>query len=52
MKKFTTFLRETKGVTAIEYGLIAGLIAVLIVGSLQTVQVALTGVFTSIAAVL
>lgn len=50
MKKFTKFLRENKGVTAIEYGLIAGLIAVAIVGAVQGVQVALIGAFNAIAA--
>jgi pilus assembly protein Flp/PilA len=42
------FLKEEKGVTAIEYALIAGLIAVAIVTSLTDVTTALKGVFTSI----
>jgi pilus assembly protein Flp/PilA len=42
------FFREEKGVTAIEYALIAGLIAVAIVTSLTDVQTALKGVFGSI----
>ncbi|MGH8782275.1 Flp family type IVb pilin [Paraburkholderia sp.] len=51
MKKFiTTFLRDNNGVTAIEYGLIAGLIAAAIVLSVQAVQTALIGVFTTVAA--
>jgi pilus assembly protein Flp/PilA len=49
MKKFTTrFLRDNQGVTAIEYALIAGLIAVVLVGSLNSVETALAGVFTNI----
>jgi pilus assembly protein Flp/PilA len=49
MKKFTTrFLRENKGVTAIEYGLIAGLIAVAISLSLTNVAGALNTLFASI----
>ncbi|MEA3117934.1 MAG: Flp/Fap pilin component [Paraburkholderia sp.] len=42
------FLNEEQGVTAIEYALIAGLIAVAVVGSLQSVTTALKNVFTSI----
>jgi pilus assembly protein Flp/PilA len=53
MKKFTTkFLRENKGVTAIEYALIAGLIAVLLVTSLSAVEAKLVTVFTGIASAL
>jgi pilus assembly protein Flp/PilA len=49
MKKFTTrFLRDNQGVTAIEYALIAGLIAVVLVGSLNNVETALAKVFGSI----
>ena len=37
MKKFTQqFLRDNKGVTAIEYGLIAGLIVLVIAGSVSS----------------
>jgi pilus assembly protein Flp/PilA len=53
MKKFTTrFLRDNKGVTAIEYGLIAGLIAVAIATSVSGVATSLNGLFTSIATTL
>jgi pilus assembly protein Flp/PilA len=53
MKKFTTrFLRDNQGVTAIEYALIAGLIAVALVTSITGVKTALVGVFTSIAGAL
>ena len=48
MKKFTKFLRENKGVTAIEYGLIAGLMAVCIVAAIGGVTGALTTSFQSI----
>jgi pilus assembly protein Flp/PilA len=49
MKKFTTkFLRENNGVTAIEYALIAGLIAVVLVTSLNSVESKLATVFGDI----
>ncbi|MFL9871553.1 Flp family type IVb pilin [Paraburkholderia megapolitana] len=49
MKKFTKFLRENKGVTALEYGLIAGLIAVVIGTAVQTLGTDLSTVFTTVA---
>ncbi|SCV00637.1 Flp pilus assembly protein pilin Flp [Cupriavidus necator] len=42
------FLRDEDGVTAIEYGLIASLIAVVIIVSVQTVGNKLNEVFTFI----
>jgi pilus assembly protein Flp/PilA len=45
----TRFLREEDGVTAIEYGLIAALIAVVIIVSVGTVGNQLKNVFTFIA---
>ncbi|MDD5587109.1 MAG: Flp family type IVb pilin [Alphaproteobacteria bacterium] len=42
------FLREEEGATAIEYGLIASLIAVAIVGALLALRPQLIGVFTSV----
>lgn len=49
MKKFiTTFLRDNNGVTAIEYGLIAGLIAVGIVTAAGGVKTALVAAFNAI----
>jgi pilus assembly protein Flp/PilA len=46
MKKFiTTFLRDNNGVTAIEYGLLAGLIAVVLVVSINGVEGALAATF-------
>ncbi|MDA8153274.1 MAG: Flp family type IVb pilin [Acidithiobacillus sp.] len=42
------FVREEDGVTAIEYGLIAGLIAVVIIGAVTTIGTKLNTVFTNI----
>jgi pilus assembly protein Flp/PilA len=39
---------DRRGVTALEYGLIAGLIAVVIVGAVTTVGTKLTAQFTAI----
>ena len=50
MKKFTQrFLRDNKGVTAIEYGLIAGLMAVALVTAVGSITGALTNAFATIA---
>jgi pilus assembly protein Flp/PilA len=46
------FATEDDGVTAIEYGLIAALIAVVIIGAVTTVGTNLTTIFTTIAAAL
>jgi pilus assembly protein Flp/PilA len=46
------FVREEDGVTAIEYGLIAALIAVVIIASVKLVGTKLDAVFTAIAAAL
>lgn len=43
------FVKDEEGVTAIEYGLIAALIAVVIVGAVITVGTQLNIVFTNIA---
>ena len=43
------FLRDENGATAIEYGLIAAGIAVVIIAAVQTVGVNLNGTFTSVA---
>jgi pilus assembly protein Flp/PilA len=45
MSKLMRFLQNEEGVTAIEYGLIASLIAVVIIGSVQAVGTNLDGVF-------
>lgn len=42
------FVRDESGATAIEYGLIAGLVSVVIVTALLALGPRLTGVFTSI----
>jgi pilus assembly protein Flp/PilA len=49
MKFITKFLREEDGVTAIEYGLIASLVAVAIVVGAGLLGTALDGIFTRIA---
>jgi pilus assembly protein Flp/PilA len=46
------FAREEDGVTAIEYGLISALIAVVIIGAVQTVGTNLVAVFGAISAAL
>jgi len=49
MSKFVTrFLKDESGATAIEYGLIAALIAVVLVGSLQAVGGSLKTAFEKI----
>ncbi len=45
---FTRFVRDESGATAIEYGLIAALIAVVIIGTLQAVGTNLKTTFTSV----
>lgn len=52
MKFIKNFIQEEDGVTAIEYGLIAALIAVVIVASVKLVGTNLTAVFTKVAACL
>ena len=48
MTKLLRFFREEEGVTAIEYGLIAALIAVAIIATVAAVGTALNGVFTNV----
>lgn len=48
IKTISRFVQDEDGVTAIEYGLIAALIAVVIVGIVQTVGTDLQGVFQDI----
>ncbi len=50
MNFIKNFLREEEGVTAIEYGLIAALISVIIVGNVTTIGNQLNAAFTSIVA--
>ena len=42
------FLKDNSGVTALEYGLIASLIAVVIVGAVTTLGTKLNGTFTTV----
>ena len=46
---FSRFLRDESGATAIEYGLIAAGIAVVIIAAVQLVGTNLNGTFTSVA---
>jgi pilus assembly protein Flp/PilA len=49
---FNNFAREDDGVTAIEYGLIAALIAIVIIGAVTVVGTELCGTFDNIAGAL
>lgn len=48
MQAIKNFINDEAGVTAIEYGLIAALIAVVIIGAVTLVGTDVKGVFTSI----
>jgi len=52
MRNLVRFVKNEEGATAIEYGLIASLIAVVIVVALQALGPQLKGVFTNISAAL
>ncbi len=52
LKDLRALAKDERGVTALEYGLIAGLVAVVIVTSVTTLGTKLTTTFTSIAAAL
>ena len=45
---FNRFIKDESGATAIEYGLIAALIAVAIIATLQAVGTSLTNTFTAV----
>jgi pilus assembly protein Flp/PilA len=47
-----TLIKDDRGVTALEYGLIAGLVAVVIVTSVTALGTTLAGTFTTIVAAL
>jgi pilus assembly protein Flp/PilA len=49
MKKIIDFLRNEEGVTAIEYGLIASLIAVVIIGAVTLIGTSLNTTFGTVA---
>jgi pilus assembly protein Flp/PilA len=51
-KSLQRFVRDESGVTAIEYGLIAAGIAVVIITAVQLVGTNLTTIFTSVATAL
>ena len=48
MQKIRNFAKNNKGATAIEYGLIAALIAVAAMTALSTIGTNLNGTFTSV----
>jgi pilus assembly protein Flp/PilA len=48
LKTLTALAKDERGVTALEYGLIAGLVAVVIVTSVTSLGTKLTATFTSI----
>ncbi len=52
MKKLMRFFKDDEGVTAIEYGLIASLVAVAIIAGAGAVGTALDTMFTYIAGLL
>jgi pilus assembly protein Flp/PilA len=45
---FVRLLRDDSGATAIEYGLIAALVAVAAVGAMTTLGTGLSGIFTTV----
>jgi pilus assembly protein Flp/PilA len=48
MQKIRTFLKNSKGATAIEYGLIAALIAVAAIAAMSGLGNSLSGTFNSV----
>jgi pilus assembly protein Flp/PilA len=52
MRNFFKLLRDNKGATAIEYGLIAALIAVAAIGAMQGIGTKLSTTFNNVSAVL
>ena len=48
MQMFSRFIRDESGATAIEYGLIAALIAVVIIGAVTAVGTKLSTTFTTV----
>ena len=49
MRSFKNLIKDESGATAIEYGLIAALIAVIIIGAVQAVGTGLKGTFNTVA---
>jgi len=52
MEKLRNFVKEEDGVTAIEYGLIAALVSVLIITAVTSIGTSLKGTFETIATAL
>ena len=52
MAKFVKLLRNSEGATAIEYGLIAALIAVAAIGAMQGIGTKLNSTFNNVSNVL
>jgi pilus assembly protein Flp/PilA len=50
MTLFARFIRDESGATAIEYGLIASLIAIAIIGGATTLGTKLSSTFTAVSA--
>lgn len=48
MKKLIGFIREEEGATAVEYGIMVALIAVVIIGAVTLVGEKLTGTFNTV----
>ncbi len=48
LKLYTMLMTNDRGATMIEYGLIAALIAVVLIGALQLVEGSLTDTFTAV----
>jgi len=48
MSKFLKLIKNTKGATAIEYGLIAALIAVAAIGAMQGIGTKLSSTFNNV----
>ncbi len=49
VRSFKRFLTEDSGATAIEYGLIAALVAVVLIAGLSTLGTSINGVMTNVA---
>jgi pilus assembly protein Flp/PilA len=48
MTLFSRFVRDESGATAIEYGLIAALIAVVVIGAVTAIGTGLSGTFNTV----
>ena len=49
VKRIIEFLKDERGVTALEYGLIAALIAVVIIGAVTALGIKVEGTFNEVA---